>query len=90
MPTYLDKFFAFCVDYRWPATAVAALCWGWVFGYYHYQPSPVVYQGSYQVDCPGVQPFKIELYLRGTEVEYTSEGQGIRYDFSQCKLELLK
>lgn len=90
MPIYLDKFFGFCVEYRWPATAIAAICWTWLFCYQYYRPEPVEHQGSYQVDCPGVQSFRIELYLRGTEVEYTSEGQGIRYDFSQCKLELLK
>lgn len=90
MATFLDKFFHFCVEHRWPATVVAAACWAWVFCYFYYRPEPVVYQGSYQVDCPGVQSFRIEMYLRGTAIEYTSEGQGVRFDFSQCKLELLQ
>ena len=90
MPTYLVKFVHFCVTYRWAGAVVAAVCWTWLFCYQYYRPEPTVYQGSYQVDCPGVQPFRIEMYLQGTKVEYTSEGQSVRYDFSQCKLELLK
>lgn len=89
MVTFLSKFLAFCIQYRWPATVAAVFCWTYVLTVQYTRPE-ATYQGSYQVTCPGVQPFTIEMYQLGTRVEYTSEGQGIRYDFSQCKMELLQ
>ena len=87
MATSLDNLLCFLGRGRYIACALLSLG---VFLATVTRTEPTVYQGSYQVDCPGVQPFRIEMYLRGTKVEYTSEGQGVRSDFSQCKLELLQ